>query len=121
MERMLDLMQRLGDVKNSTLFGHVDTSCPPMILVWYRQIEIEASNRMISAFACYAGMIEWSFHPIRQGWAVCPKRILDLTADRRLDGFLLAPKILKDEEPQFVALCHRDLDSLTDHVSRCLR
>jgi hypothetical protein len=120
MERMLELLVRLGEVKNYTLYGRADPCCPPIILVWYRRVRAGAADEMRRAFANYRGRLAWSFQAIPGSWAVMPKRLPELTAERGLDGFLMAGKVLMDEEPTFGELARRDLESLADHVSRCL-
>lgn len=117
MERMLELLLRLGELKNYTLYGPEETWCPPIILVWYRQVQAEAAEQMNRAIASYRGSLEWSFLPVPEGWAVVPKRLPDLAAERELGGFLLAARVLMDEEPTFAELARTDLESLAEHVS----
>src|SRR4051812_12841930 len=67
MERMLELLLSLGEVKNYSLYGYSDQLCPPIILVWYRQVRAGAVDKLTRAFASYLGTLEWSLQAIPGG------------------------------------------------------
>jgi hypothetical protein len=121
MERMLQLLRSLGEVKNYTLYGSAESCCPPIILVWYRQVRAGAVEELSRAFASYHGSLEWSFQAVPGGWAVMPRRVPELAAERRLLGNLSAAEVLMKEEPTFAELARRDLETLAEHVCGCLR
>src|SRR5262245_57285669 len=117
MERMLQLLLSFGEAKNYTLYGSKDPYCTPIILVWFRSVRAGAAEELIRAFASYRGTLKWRLHAIPSGWAVTPQRLVDVTAECELGGFLAAARILMDEEPAFGQLAHQDLESLMEHVA----
>jgi hypothetical protein len=121
MERMLQLLVSLGEVKNYTLYGRVEPHCPPIILVWYWRVRDVAVTELTRALASYRGSLAWCLQAIPSGWALTPKRLPELTADRRPGGFLGAARVLMEEEPDFGEVARRDLESLADHVTRNLK
>jgi hypothetical protein len=113
---MLQLLVSLGEVQNYTLYGRAQRNCPPIILVWYRRVRAGTVEAMSRAFASFRGEIQWSFRATPGGWAVMPRRIPELAAERRLVGLLSGAKVLMEEEPDFAERARSDLECLAAHV-----
>ena len=121
---MYEIIDVLGKIDNFEWFGRspssdakgTDLNYPPTVVWRYKKRNTLLISRIKKTIESFKGKVEWQFYEYGRNMVLIPKRLNEITEDRKLLGNKEAARLLMEEDPEFGQLANNDLKELAKFI-----
>ena len=88
----------------------------PHVAWRFKKKDDKVIDKIKEAIESFKGKVKWEFYEHGRNLVLIPKRLIDITKERKLQGNMEAVVVLMKEEPEFGQIANIDLSELANHI-----
>jgi hypothetical protein len=97
-----------------------EKTVPPMVIWRFKYPQPRLEGAVQDAIKRFNGNIAWVLDKKRNTWALYPRRVREISEEKKLAGLLAGIDLLMAEEPEFGIQANEEFEALTVFLQKVL-